>query len=47
MEMEKIMEALIFWLFIIFDTDIKKKLYEGIFKDSIFHVTFNFKNDST
>lgn len=45
--MEKIMEALIFWLFIIFDTDIKRKLYEGIFKDSIFHVTFNFKNDST
>lgn len=43
MEMDKIMEALIFLLFIIFDTGILKKLYEGIFKDSIFHVTFNFK----
>ena len=42
MEMEKIMEALIFLLFIILDTGILKKLYEGIFKDSVFHIIFNF-----
>lgn len=42
MAMEKIMEALIFLLFIILDTGILKKLYEGIFKDSVFHIIFNF-----
>lgn len=36
------METLVF-LFIIFDAGILKKLYEDIFKDSVFHVTFNFK----
>ena len=40
--MEKIMEALIFLLFIILDTGILKKLYEGIFKDSVFHISFTF-----
>lgn len=40
--MYKIMETLVF-LFIIFDAGILKKLHEGIFKDSVFHVTFNFK----
>lgn len=36
------MEALIFLLFIILDTGILKKLYEGIFKDSVYHISFNF-----